>query len=245
MAAGNFKIATVNATDLVCIPNARDALFAKTLIGSNWLEARMGVFYTWVPAGNDDAACATEAIVPASYLDWFTFGLKNSDNANCPGLAGARFLGMCWNAEAADQLNLVKNDVASGSFGASNNRRGFASLNGVTVITFTDFATSMIFPVWSAGAIHAFWALKLTVQNYGLANQTVTMSMAHTDTAQADVSSAALRNLIFNNIYSAGKVMNWFSDGAALPLPDAIWIRSPMNLHRLRLSGVDCFKISA
>ena len=244
--AGNIKICTVNVTDKVGCLNPRDAFFAKTKMGTNWLEARMGMFYTFVPAANDDApVAANETILPASCLDWFTFGLKNSDNANCPGRASARFVGNMVSADLATNVVLAKNDVASGSLASSSHLMA-VSYDGVTLITGINTAVTMQFPIWAAGNVNAFWGYRFTVQNYGLANETITAYPQNSGTtAQTDVSSAALRNSCFNTALGTARILNWFSGGVALPLPDAVWIRSPMNLNRLRITNVDCWKVAA
>jgi hypothetical protein len=240
--AGNIKIVTVNTTDKVGCLSPRDAFFGRTLIGSNWLEVRYGMFFTFVPSGNDDAACGAESIVQAGYLDWFTFGLKNSDNAEPPGKFGAQFLGHAWPG-GAGTLAITANSAGGGAMTSSANTQLLAALNGVTKISSAD-SHSQGYPIWAAGNVNAFMGVKLTVQNFGLANQTVTPSHCRVETAATDVSSAALRNALFNTSYNAVAALNWFSGGAALPLPDALWLRAPFNNNRVRITNIDCFKIA-
>ena len=157
MAAGNLKVVTVNTVDQVGILYPRDAYHRRAKIGSAYLEVRMGMFFTFVPSGNDDAHCVAETIAPAGYLDWFTFGLKDS-SANAPGKAGAQFIGHCWSADAvpANTNALTANTAGQASMANGGGKQLLATLNGATVISSGDSSVIMYFPVWSATNVNAF-----------------------------------------------------------------------------------------
>jgi hypothetical protein len=242
--AGNIKVVTVNTTDKVGILNARNALFGRTQLGSDYLGAVMGMFYTFVPLASDDLACVNESILPASYLDWFTIGLKNHANAEPPGKAGSQFVGFCNTLDTATNLVLAKNDVASGSL-TPNTRAYVVSCNGATTLTAINTGLSIQFPIFSATNVNAFFGLKITVQNYGLSTQTITVAYLHAIGPQTDVSSAALRTACFNTTPGTARVLNWFAGGVALPLPEAFWVLSPFNNNRLRVTNIDAWRIAA
>ena len=245
MAAGNLKVVTVNTVDQVGILYPRDAYHRRAKIGSAYLEVRMGMFFTFVPSGNDDAHCVAETIAPAGYLDWFTFGLKDS-SANAPGKAGAQFIGHCWSADAvpANTNALTANTAGQASMANGGGKQLLATLNGATVISSGDSSVIMYFPVWSATNVNAFWGMRFLVANLGLSTQTVACKGQLIAAAQTDVSNSALRTAIYNTAYSGTeRTLNWFSGNAALPLPDYVWIRVPFNNNRLRITNLACYKI--
>ena len=239
-----ITIATVNSRQ-VGVLDLRNAAFRRTNIGSTWLEARIGAFLALTTAADNDHATAVDSITPASYLDWFSFGLKDSSN-NAPGKAGSQFLGCCWPCRnGSDSISVGSNSAGASAMTCNNSKRLFASVNGVTVISSADTTVDWNY-VQQASGWACFMGIRFVVANAGLSNQTVQMYRGGFNDATnygADLSKTKLRTIVNNITWASVVTANWFSGGVALPLPDYVWLRLPLNATRIRLANIDAFKI--
>jgi len=237
----SIVIATVNSRQ-DGILDCRSGLLRQTTIGSSWNEVRVGMLYQFVPYNNNDAACTAESLVPASYLDWFTMGLKDS-SVIPPGKAGSQFIGACFHGGfgGANAISLTANGAGQGLLDCSSYRY-HSSWNGATNLTKND-ATGIVTPTFATGNC-AFYAQKYVVVNPGASNQTVTMSYYVANTAITDQTSTNLRNLLFTVAYTATATLTWNAASAALTLPDWFWVRLPLVSNRLRIHNVEIFKVS-
>jgi hypothetical protein len=239
-------IAAVNSR-IVGILDARNYAFRRSDIGSSWTEARMGAFIALTPLANNDAAVAADSLTPASYLDWFSFGLKDA-SGNYPGQAGSQFIGFCWpGRNGSDLLASTANSAGAGSFTATNNRELGCTLNGATILGSGNTSADWNYPQQASGWA-TFLGLRMVVSNAGLSNQTIQIYRGGLNDATnygADLSKAKLRTIV-NNITWTSVVAAaiWYAGGVALPLPDYVFVRFPFNNTRLRIANVDAFKIS-
>ena len=227
-----LKVAIANVTDQVGILDPRVPFFRRSVIGPNWTRARLGMFFTFVPLTNDDAAvAATETIVNAGALDWWTFGLKDRSYVP-PGKVGSQYLGLLWPSPV-----LHSNAAGTATFTAAS--YNCASYDGATQISLGNTAVGASYPIWAANC-HTYFGVDMAVVNPGLANQYIAMTAYNEVGPAADLSLTNLHaRMAASAAIGAAQNVNWFAGGVALPLPDSIWIRSPFNLNRLRISALD------
>jgi len=239
-------VATVNSRQ-VALLQVRNAAHRRTNIGNAWNEARFGMFWAVTPSGNNDAAATSETFTPASYLDCVHIGLKDS-SVNPPRKAGSQFLGLAFpDRNGLDQIICSTNSAGAGNINTNGSTRNdFASINGATVLSSASSGANLNFPQQASGW-SVFLGIRFLVANPGLANQTVQMFYAGLNSntnRSADLSKAALRNLVMAATYTSVLTATWNAGGVALPLPDYVWVYMPFNTDRFRIANVDAWKIS-
>jgi hypothetical protein len=244
------KIQTVNTTDIVGILDTQNYYHRQTSFGASWIEMRIGMLYTFVPAGNDDTYCTAESpmVTPSGPLQWFNFGLKDS-SIILPGRAGSQFMGWCWpGTTSGSTITLTSNQSAAGLMEqggtGGGTKRYIAAYNGATLLAGSADSTSLSFAKWSATTVNAIAGLKFVVNNAGLSNQTVTVSYMMNAGAAVDGSSYTLHTYIFGNYWTTGPTLTWNASSVALTLPDWVWMRLPSTANRLRITCLSAYKIS-
>lgn len=241
--AGN--IVTLTNSDKVLILDPRNAFKRQTSVGSSWTQIKMGMYFNFVPVGSDEAASVAETIVPASYRDRICFGFSNAA-ATAVGVAGTQFLGMVqgYYGNVSITTNFGQNSTVS--TGAIAYAGGLMALNGTTQLSQNGGNN---FPAWNMPpwnyTTHGFLGMQLTVSNFGLSSQTITISTDNTVATITDASLTALRAKIFGSSFSGSShVATWNEAGAALPLPDTFWVNSPFFNNRLRISAHAIYQIT-
>lgn len=246
--------ATVNTSDGVLLLSSKEHLIRKTGIGTSWLDARIGMFFTFVPTANDNAASVTETDVTAGPVDYFFFGLKDS-SANLPRTSGSKFLGLVMGR--GGNIYMVSNSSGESHWGNSTNTAGngahFISQNGTTEISNVAIPADNIdawqIPVFSTGTVNRLLAIKFEVTDFGLSTQKVTMHFNSVRTAFSNVSDASLQAQLVGASWAAPTTSfwlaaDWNSGGVALPLPEYFYVRSPFISNRIRISNYGAVKVS-
>lgn len=212
----------------------REGLYRQFDFG-DWTELRIGMFTSVIAATGPDDNSVNETIVPADFSDYITFGIKNA-SVDLPGFSGALYLGL------RNRSN-TSCTAGAGIGGPSGGWRGFTA-DGTT----TEFGSIEVgaqgfmgdgSPTASTGYA-GFKALKFVINNRGLANQSVSMSMSGTDAGVAgnDYTRTPLRTLINNASYIDLGTFDWNDGVAARDIPDSFFVRSPMFLNRLRIAAI-------
>lgn len=248
-------IATVNTSDKVYLLAEKEAFKRKLGIGTAYTQMRMGLFATFVPTANADAACVTESVAFNTAVDGMYIGLKDSSDV-LPGRAGARFIGLCFQREGSYNLSIGANSSGASAIGASSTYTGggtFCTMqgwDGVTSKGYVDVSGANIgyvnhlseIPQFAPGTVNRHFGFRLDVNNIGASNQSVTMYIECTHTAIADVSKASLKNQLLagyyvgdSSLYTATPIP-WNDGVSALPLPDYFYVRSPFVNNRIRIS---------
>jgi hypothetical protein len=234
-------IATVNTSDKTLLPAPRQGYRRRSNIGSNWTDVRLGIFFTVVPSGNDDAACVTETVVDNGFPDWFTFGLKDS-SASAPYTAGTRFVGI---RQWQNFRITTDNSAGAGEMIHSGLLSVATAGSGAAELALFGFSMNPRFPQYSAGTVNGFWGLKMVVNNAGLSSQSIRLHTNMTGTtAIADVSKTNLRTNLLGSFTDCGGDVAFNESGAALTLPDTLWIRLPTFNNRIRITTYGVLKVS-
>lgn len=207
----------------------------KTNVGSAWNEVLIGFIGRPVPVGNDNAEMVAETVSFASYIDWFTFGGINNV-LTIPGQAGTNFVGIC--SAPAGAVSTIVNSGGVDYVQDGSNAFSYVSMQGTTILTESaGTAKRFAMPLYNADGRSGSYLLKLTVQNPGAANQTITVASASTGTAQTPTAANAkdtLRTLLTSATYLNAHALTWNAAGAALPLPDTWFLRAPFLNNRIR-----------
>lgn len=231
-------------TDKTLILDPREYVMRPFDLGADWTEIRFGFFWTPVQSGNDNLEPAgNEVIAINNAQDWITAGFKDSATTALPGQATAFFLGhIGWNNVNPGQCSLV--DLgATWRIGGSNTATTghLAGYDGVT-LKGSDAAAGVApqAPDASlAAGYNGFFGVKCVLTNRGLATQQAQLSSAVTATvAGTDYSIAALRQAINNGVYTGGAAFAWNDGAAALTVPDAVFLRLPFFVNRIRISAM-------
>lgn len=239
------------AYEKVGVPNAvllvrefqRAKLTAK--LGSDWTEARVGMYFTGVDAQDVNGAPEDEMLVVSDVSDYLTFGLKDSNSYYLPGEAGGLFVGVrsTGTTSKADAPILGGN----GYFADSNEECSVVGYAGATLIDGGVVANgAMQFPDPEPDTgFNGFYCLRFVVNNRGTATQSVSVSVARTArVAGIDYGKAALYQAINSSSFGAAKTVAWNNGASARALPDASWVRIPFYNARIRIQALMALKVS-
>lgn len=214
-------------------------------LGSDWTEARVGMFFSGVDAHENNLSCPDEILNVSDVSDYVTFGLKDSNSYFLPGEAGSLFLGVrsTGSTSKAHQPNFG----SSGYFADSFDFCSAVGYAGATLIDAGAFANGGLhFPdPEPATGYSGFYCVKFVVNARGLSSQSVSMSVARSDQVEGvDYGKAALYQAMNNATFGAAKTVAWNNGGSARALPDASWVRIPFYNARIRIQEIMAVKIS-
>jgi len=213
-------------------------------LGSNWTEARIGMFFSGVAAHEENAASPEELLTVADSSDYVFFGLKDAATYFLPGEAGGSFLGVRSTGATSKASSAAS---AIGWFADINEECSAVGYAGATLIDGGVIANgSLRYPdPEPATAYNGFYSLKFVVNSRGLSTQSVSMSIARSEqVAGADYGKSALYQAINNGSYGPPRTVAWNDSGAARTLPDASWVRIPFYNSRIRIQEIMAVKIS-
>jgi hypothetical protein len=213
----------------------REGVFRQFDAGE-WTELRVGAFFSNVGSAGPNANSTLENYVPSVASDYLLFGLKNEGQV-LPGEAGSRFIGI-----RSQDNGSVQSNVSTGQQDSSGAWRP---------VTYIDTTTDLgAFPVMATTAMGGgdptgatgyanFVGIKFTIQDRGLATQTVSVTAQGTSAiAGNDYSAEALRVLLNTTPFSnAPGVMTWNDGVSAYDIPDCIFFRSPLFNNCIRMSA--------
>lgn len=242
------KIATVNTTDKTVLPAVKEAFYRNSNIGSSWAEARIGIFFTIVPSGNDDTFSTNETVLDYGVNNRFQFGLKDSSDVP-PGQTGSTFCGITTvnRGPATDSTVIVNNNGGIGQMliGAGGLALAYSSKDTGDLFA-GGFSLSPSYPAYSAGNVNGFWGIKFVVVNAGASNQKIRLHQAMVaNSAETAVTKADLETKINGATYTdTAQECTWNSGGAALALPSTLWLKLPAFNNRLRVTTYGVIKIS-
>lgn len=215
----------------------RATLTAK--LGSNWTEARIGMFFSGVDAHEENTPPPMETMAVADVSDYVFFGLKDANSYFLPGEAGGTFVGI--------RSTGTTSRVGADYFADSNEECSAVAYAGTTLIDGGVIENgSLRFPdPEPATGYSGFYSVKFVVNSRGLSSQSVSISVARSgDVSGADYGKAALYQAINNSSYGAAKTVAWNTGAAARALPDASWVRIPFYNSRIRIQEIMAVKIS-
>ncbi len=166
-----------NTTAILAVREFQRAKLTVKL-GSDWTEARVGMFFSGVDAHDDDAVPPEEILTVADVSDYVAFGLKDSSTYYLPGEAGALFVGV--RSTGSTSKTRAPSLGAEGWFADSAEECSAVGYAGATLIDGGVIANgSMRFPDPSGVESYSgFYCVKFTVNSRGLSSQSVTMSIA-------------------------------------------------------------------
>lgn len=236
------NITEVNTNDKVLILAPRQGFRRRTTIGTSWTDVRIGMFFTIVPSGNDDAASVTETVTRLGFIDDMTFGLTDHSSI-APYQTGSRYVG--WRQHQNATID-ISNSVGAGRAWGSGSLMLGAGSNGTVELSGAGTSFGPRFPQYSVTNVNGLWALKFIVSNLGLSSQSIRIHQnSLTTSAFSDVSSANLRTQLLGASYTDTNVdVPFNSGGFALTLPDCFWVRLPFYNHRLRITAYGITKVS-
>ena len=231
------------------ILDSREHEIRQTNMGTDWHEVRIGGIFVTVPNGDPEQATpAAETIPYVTYLDRFTFGLRNSGSA-IPGQDGCNFLGISTNNTQAVYWTPFEN-IAVRAIGSSvNGELRYAAFSGSSVLGMTsggkESAAFQGPTLWGAAGIGNFFGIRYIVNNSGSVNQTITMDTTSTTNGILSLTESnailTLSQLLTTSTYSNQTILVWNDGVSAMPLPDSWMLRTPfltMRLSTLVMGGI-------
>ena len=220
----------------------RASLTAK--LGSDWTEARIGMYFTGVEAHDNNLAPPDETLVVDDVSDYVTFGLKDANSYFLPGESGSVFLGV---RSTASISKVSAPGLGAGWFADSNEKCSAIGYAGTSLADGGIVANGpLLFPDAQASTgFNGFYCVKFTVNNRGAANQSVAISVARSgQISGTDYGKAALYQAINNSSFGAARNVIWNTGSIARALPDAAWVRIPFYNARIRIQEIMAVKIS-
>lgn len=214
-------------------------------LGSNWTEARVGLYFTGVDAHDVNVAPPDETLAVADVSDYLTIGLKDAATYNLPGEAGGFFIGV----RSTGTTSAVEAPLLGGNgfFADSNEECSAVAYAGATLIDGGVVANgAMLFPDPEPDdGFNGFYCMKFVVNNRGTSTQSVSVSVARTAQVDGfDYSKATLYQAMNNATFGAAKTLAWNTGAAARTLPDASWVRIPFYNARIRIQAIMAIKIA-
>ncbi len=211
-------------------------------LGSDWTEARLGIFFSVVDAHDDNVSGPDEVVDVDAYNDYTTFGLKNSSNRNLPGEASSYFIGI---RSSSPVSKLVAPSSSAGWFADENQQCIAMAYNGVSIISGGVVpGSSFRFPNPNPETgFNGFYCIKLVVSGRGTSSQSVAISVARSESVSgSDYSKAKLYQMMNNSAFGPSTAVAWNTGVAARTLPDVAWVRLPFFNNRLRLHQIMSIK---
>jgi len=239
------------AGDQVLIPAIRES-FTRPFNFGAWNEILFGMYVsvTSLGSGNGTPSGLPEAVTWHTPSDYYYLGVRNSSSTAFPFSAGAQFIGYIpYNTSGG---GMAEYGLGGNYYVGSNGDGCWAvALNNATNLSthtagFQHAASIKCGTTPTTGSgYNGFWGFRMTVQNAGLASQTVTIYNSNTQPiAGTNYSQTALQTYILGVAWGSGIVLPWNAGGVALPLPDAIFLYLPFYLNRIRISAMELIKIS-
>lgn len=227
----------------VCVLAPREGLLAALSgsLGSDWTEARIGMYFSGVDHSNVDTygPVAGEDVPVASVADYLTLGLKDEEISTLPGESGSLFLGVrsTGAVTSATRQLFADEDALCSAFGY----HGSTGVNGGLLAS-----SAMLYPDPElATGYSGFYCVKLKVNNRGGATQSVDVSVSRSAQVEGtDYGKAALTQAINNAEFSPAVSVPWNTGVAARALPSAAWIRIPFYNFRIRVQALMAIKIT-
>ncbi len=213
-------------------------------LGSDWTEARIGMYFSGVGAHEENEAPPDEILTVADVSDYLFFGLKDADTYFLPGEAGGLFLGV---RSTGSTGKCQAPGIFPGVFADSLAECSSVGYAGATLIDGGVIENGALqFPDPEPGAAFCgFYCVKFIVHSRGQSNQSVSLSVARTAQVDGfDYGKAALYSAINNATFGASKNIAWNSGGSARALPDASWVRIPFYNARIRVQEIMAVKIA-
>lgn len=214
-------------------------------LGSDWTEARIGMYFSGVDAHDEDLAPPDELVGVADVSDYVFFGLKDSDTFSLPGEAGALFLGI--SSTGPTSRNRAPALGAEGWFADSSEECSAVGYAGATFIDGGVISNgSMRYPdPEPATGYNGFYCVKFVVNARGLSSQSVSISVARIGQVDGvDYGKSALYQAMNNATFGVGRTVAWNNGGVARALPDASYVRIPFYNARIRIQEIMAVKIS-
>jgi hypothetical protein len=218
----------------------REGLLRQFDLGNDWTEIRLGMYMSFVTAGDDNTSAVLESLAVATVADRITFGIKDSGSA-LPGVATSRFLGVA----TPDGTNSFM-DTAVQMMGANAqiSACGFTDttkvINAGTVTV--PYHNNSARPTAGATGYNSFFGMKIVLANRGTATQTAAISGAWSDAAPSVTSVYGVSTLgsdIQNGTYVAmGAALAWNNGVTPYDIPTCFWFRMPFFNNRARISAM-------
>lgn len=235
--------------DQTLILGSRESVTRKFNLGT-WTELLFGMYCAGTTTASGNATPPTENVTWHSVTDNIYIGLRNSSSTALPGVAGAQFIGM-----------VPRNYASAGAESANSNGSQYGTASG-QMLAISEKDASVLaggtYPAYSMGpgpsfttptaasAYNGFFGMRFVVSNAGLGSQTIAIqSVVSASEAGTNYSVANLQSRLLGvGAWGTSFSLAWNSGGAALPLPDAIYIYMPFYNCRIRISALDVIKVS-
>ncbi len=212
-------------------------------LGSDWTEARIGMYFTGVNAFEVDIAPSDETLAVADVSDYLTIGLKDSSTYALPGESGGLFVGV----RSTGTTSKIDAPLLGGNgyFADSNEECSAVGYAGATLIDGGVIANgSLQFPdPEPSDGYNGFYCMKFVVNSRGTSSQSVSVSVARSaQVAGFDYGKTALYQAINNASFGVAKTVAWNTGSVARTLPDASWVRIPFYNARIRIQALMAIK---
>ncbi len=210
-------------------------------LGSEWTEARLGMYFTGVDAHDENVLGPSggELVNVDTVADYLTIGLKDAATRNLPGEAGGYFLGVrskgtvseATTSQFADSLGLCSAVGYAGSVPID----GGQLTNGAMLYPDPEPITGY----------NGFYCVRFAISNRGTNIQSVSISVARSGLVTGDdYTKAALYQAINNASFGIARVVPWNTGSVARALPDAAFVRIPFYNYRIRIQEIMAVKTS-
>jgi hypothetical protein len=214
-------------------------------LGSNWTEARIGMYFSGVADHETNIAPPDEDLAVADVSDYLTFGLKDASTYALPGESGGLFIGV--RSTGATSQVQAPGVGSSGYFADSSEQCSAVGYAGTTLIDGGVVQNgSLRFPDPEPDeSFNGFYCVRFVVSGRGLSTQTVSVSVARSEQVDgADYGKAALYQAISNAAFGTARNVSWNTGVSARTLPDTAWVRIPFYNARIRIQAMMAVKVS-
>lgn len=246
------KTDTLLGTKNALILDPHEAMF-RPFNFSTWNHIRIGMYHSPTLLNNANGTPIDETVNILSYIDWLTFGLIDQ-NTLLPGQPNVNFVGITTNTASFPGTQLIATNSPPDWYVGNLSPGAYIAYTSVLggVQTLSQPASGNLMSLGSSGTptnpgtYAGFAGLDFTVQNYGLATQTITVQFCGNLNVSTALTLPNLRTslLKFSLPANASAALPYNSGGSALPLPTNFFFRCPLLNNQFRIHAYDAFKIS-
>ena len=203
-------------------------------ISGSWQELRIGMYISVVSGSSPSGSGPAETAIINTPMDYFTFGLKDTQTTILPGYSGSTFIGVgAWSTNITKVSNALGQNGSSNLYAfGTNGTYGSSSATGL-------FALSYPADPSINASYAAFFGVRIIINNSGSSNQSLSIYNGANSPGNYPYTTATLISELNTFPNQTGPaVLNWTSASLPLPIPDGVWVRMPLYNNAIRISSI-------
>lgn len=234
-----------HTNDKVLVLEPREVFQRKLDLGV-WNEVRIGMYWGSGANATLTSSFVGETLVQATRMDILEIGLKDSATSIMPGYSGSYFIGLAMTGSVNTEVQQTFGTDSKYAVTTGNNNYWGMGFYGTSSYGGAQNLVAPEFVIPTSANYSGFYGLRIVLNNRGTSSQTVSVyaSMTKSITASSTnyYSSYYLHQQMQNATYGTVSTNVWNDGGAALPIPDSLWIRIPYYFNRPRISNLSVIK---